>query len=163
MRISIRRRLGRIRFSLVVRTVLNVQAVTSRLDDGNHIIMWDFDDVPLNVVEVTLMTAQSRHTLPAIHISRSNDAGGYHAYCLARVSWLRSLEVVAGTQCIDPEYVSMAAWRKRWTLRLSDKGQGVPTFVETLSSEWPEEVEQRELTSWTDYEIWTGPKAVRPA
>lgn len=159
MKISTRGRIGRIRYSFVVRTVKNIQAITSRLEDGNHIIMWDFDGVPMATVLFYLGKIQESYLLPPIHISSSSNTGGYHAYCLYRCTWLESLHIVSGTKGIDPEYVSMAAWRKRWTLRLSDKGQGVPTYHDTLPSQIEETVAPVELTSWVDYEVWSGLKA----
>lgn len=159
MKFSSRGRIGHIRFSFVIRTVQNVQGITSSLGDGKHIIMWDFDKLPITAVVSYLAAAQNEFALPPIHIAQASTGDSFHAYCLCKASWLFSLHIVSGTKGIDPNYVSMAAWRQRWTLRLSDKGGGVPKWVCTLDSQWPEEATPADLKSWVDYEIWTGPKA----
>lgn len=158
MKFSKKGRVGRIRFSLVIRTVKNVQGVTSLLDDGQHILMWDFDGQSIKDVERNLWAIQVFYELPDIHISQSSDNGGLHAYCLHRTPWLESLHIVAGTRGVDPDYVSLAAWRKKWTLRLSDKGQGAPTFLKSLPSLYPVTATVEELKSWVDYEVWAGMK-----
>lgn len=155
MRISVKRRIGRFKVSFVVGTITPVSGVNSQLHDGKHVLMWDFDSTDLAEVRQWLMQVQARYGLPAIHVSQSSIGGGYHAYSLTRLEWLESIHIVSGTKGIDPRYVSMCAMRGHWTLRLSDKGNGVPTFVGTLPSGHQENVTPQELTSWVNYEVWS--------
>lgn len=155
MRLFLRKRIGKYKFSLSIGQVTDVKGVNSTLTNGGHVIMWDFDEPDYSKVERWLWGAQAFNGLPAIHVSQSHPGGGYHAYCLRRTNWMESIKIVAGTEGVDPGYISMCAMRGHWTLRLTDKGQGVPKFVATLPSGWPETVEPWELTSWVDYEVWS--------
>ena len=155
MRIAIRGRIKRLKFSLVVGTITSVKGVNSALADGNHIIMWEFDETDYETVWHWLWAAQAFHSLPHIYVSRSHPGGGYHAYCFTRVSWVKSIEIVASTQGVDPGYISMCAMRGHWTLRLTDKGQGQPEHLGILHSDHPQNVEAAELLSYVDYEVWT--------
>lgn len=154
MRFEFRKRIGKHRFSLIIGKITDVHGVNSTLEDDNHILMWDFDEAKLNLVKHALTLIKIKHKLPPIHISNSSEGGGYHAYCLARLPWLASLSIVAETPMVDPNYVAMCAYRRHWTLRLSDKGAGVPAFIETLPSGFPEQVKRTELLSWVNYESW---------
>lgn len=155
MRISIRQRIGRVKFSLVVGTITQVQGINSTLKEDGHIVMWEFDETDLFLVRVWLRESQWRHHLPPIYVSQSHPGGGYHAYCMVRLPWLKTVEIVAGTEGVDSGYVSMCAMRGHWTLRLTDKGQGAPEWVETLDSPYAEAVSPRNLESWVNYEVWS--------
>lgn len=155
MRFSIQRRIGRMKFSLVIGLVTRVQGVNSTLANGKHIIMWDFDEPNLSHIKLCLYHTQRTYHLPAIYIAQSHPGGGYHAYCMARLDWMKTIEIVAGTEGVDPNYVSMCAMRGHWTLRLTDKGEGLPQHVETLLSNWPDDVGPSEFKSWVDYEVWS--------
>ncbi len=162
MRVNIRRRIGRTKISLMIGTVTDVRGINSNLHGGGHILMWDFDEPDLAKVSHWLWTAQAFYGLPAVHISQSSEGGGYHAYCLKRVEWLQSVNIVSGTEGIDPRYVSMCCMRGHWTLRRTDKGGGTPRYVKTLPSGWPEEVQPWELVSWVDYEVWSLTRKLEP-
>lgn len=155
MRISIRKRIGRLKFSLVVGTITQVQGVNSTLENGGHIIMWEFDETDFYKVRDWLLRAKALWKLPAIYLSQSHPDGGYHAYCLARLEWLQTVAVVADTPGVDPGYVSMCAMRGHWTLRLTDKGRGRPEFICKLESEYPDDVTPSDLKSWVNYEVWS--------
>lgn len=155
MRIAIHGRIKRLKFSLVVGMITPVKGVNSALADGNHIIMWEFDETHYETMRRWLWAAQAFHSLPPIHVSRSHPGGGYHAYCFKRVSWVKSIEIVASTFGVDPGYISMCAMRGHWTLRLTDKGQGQPEYLASLDSSHPANVKAEELLSYVDYEVWT--------
>lgn len=160
MRFTIRQNIGRLKVSLMVGMVTKVRGINSELTDGNHIIMWEFDEPDERLVRQMLWAAQALHGLPAIHISQSHLGGGYHAYCLVRKTWIETIAIVASTRLVDPRYISMCAMRGHWTLRLTDKGEGRPRFIGTLPSGWPENVEIGELKSWVDYEVWTNKRVL---
>jgi len=162
MSLVLKREFQGFKFSLVVGRVIHVQGINSTLPDGNHIIMWDFDNPDIEPSRHILRNLQSTYRLPAIHLSRSHPGGGFHAYCLKKMSWLDSLHIVAGTHGVDPEYVRLCAMRAHWTLRLSDKGKGLPVFVETIPSGWPEDVRPDELTSYVDYQVWASSHILVP-
>ena len=155
MRMIIRFRIRRYKASLIIGKVTDVKGVNSTLANGQHILMWEFDITDYEAVKSALKWAQGIHDLPQIHVSQSHPGGGFHAYCLARTAWIDSIAIIAGTNYIDPGYVSMCAMRGHWTLRLTDKGQGAPEFLETLPAERAEDVLSNELKSWVQYEVWS--------
>ena len=154
MRLSIRKRIGKMRFSLVVGGITDVIGVNSNIGEDSHIIMWEFDDPDLTKIKQELWATQVFHSLPSIHISESHPGGGYHAYCLHQCTWMQSLHIVSGTRFVDPRFVTMCAMRNHWTLRQTSKGQGAPRFIETLESEIPETAKMEDLGSWVQYEVW---------
>ena len=59
-------RIGSWKFTFTFAQVTDVIGVNSKLKDGNHILMWDFDDYPLKDVEYILKIKQQDHCLPNI-------------------------------------------------------------------------------------------------
>ena len=154
MRLGARVKLWGVRISLVIGRTRDVIGVNSTIGENSHIIMWEFDDPDLTKIKQELWATQVFHSLPSIHISESHPGGGYHAYCLYKVSWMQSLHIVSGTRFVDPRFVTMCAMRNHWTLRQTSKGQGAPRFIETLESEIPETAKMEDLGSWVQYEVW---------
>lgn len=132
MRLNWKFRIKRFQASVVVGLVTKVQGINSNLKDGSHIIMWEFDETDLGKVKAALFAVQVFHNLPKIHIAQSHPGGGYHAYCFKRMSFVESLHIVSGTELVDPNYITMCAMRRHWTLRLTDKGQGQPEYITYL-------------------------------
>ena len=155
MRFSIRRRIGRVKFSLVIGTITQVQGINSTLKDGGHILMWEFDEPNFYQIQGALLQAKSDYSLPSIYIAQSHPGGGFHAYSMVRMPWLNTVSIVSGTKHVDPGYVSMCAMRGHWTLRLSDKGQGAPQHICRLESVIADDVGPHELASFVNYEVWS--------
>lgn len=126
MRLNKKFRIGRFQVSLMAGLVTKVTGVNSNLKDGQHIIMWEFDETDLDQVKCALFAAQVFHQLPEIQIARSHPDGGFHAYCFKAMSFIETLHIVSGTALVDPHYITLCAMRQHWTLRLTDKGQGQP-------------------------------------
>ena len=154
MRFLFRNRLGPWRVTLSVGRVTDVRGINSELKDGRHTIMWEFDETDWNVVQNTLLSVQKYHGLPNIYVARSHPGGGYHAYCLLAVPWIRSIHIVSGTILVDPGYINMCAMRGHWTLRLTDKGMGAPEHWVTLVSFVKETAAIEDLKSYVKYEAF---------
>lgn len=146
--------LGRLKISLAIGLVTKVQGVNSNLRNGQHMLMWEFDVTDFPKVRQWLWATQVFYGLPSIHIVRSHPGGGFHAYCWTSLNWIETINVVSGTYGVDPGYISMCAMRGHWTLRLTDKGQGAPDFLETLPGAYPDTSSPADLTSWVKYETW---------
>lgn len=140
------------RLTFTIAPVSNVIGVNSLLPDGKHIIMWDFDDIPLNVIEVALAWVQYDHDLPNIYILTTGAKDHYIAYCFERCTWRQSIEIVASTLYVDPSFFRFGVYRKKWTLRVSPKESRKPKLVLTLTSPKPETASISELNSWVKYE-----------
>lgn len=154
MRYLFRNRIGPWRVVLSIGKVTSVQGINSELKSGWHIIMWEFDETSWEKVRSALLIAQTNFGLPGIYTVRSHPGGGFHAYCLLSVPWIRSVHIVSGTALVDPGYISMAARRGHWTLRLTDKGQGAPEHWTTLPSWVAETADMLDLKSYVHYEAY---------
>jgi len=146
--------LFRYRVSLYISQVTSVTGINSDLVGGGHVIMWEFDDTDQAPVIAALRSTQARFHLPEIILLRSHPNGGYHAYCFKRTPWVRSIHIVSGTNGVDPGYISMCAMRQHWTLRTSDKGQGLPKFHMLLDSKQPTDCSYRDFKDAVRYETW---------
>jgi hypothetical protein len=145
-------RIAHWRFTFTLAPVTNVTGVNSNLQDGNHIIMWDFDDVELSLVEATLKWTQRHWELPNIYIFNTGTKDHYIAYCFERCKWWKSMAIVAQTNFVDPNFFKYGVYREHWTLRVTPKEGRKPLLVKTLYSPIPESASISDLNSWVNYE-----------
>jgi len=89
-----------IRITLTIAPVTKVIGVNSKLPDGKHILMWDFDDTTLLNVVFALGLVQRRYKLPDIYIFESSPKH-YIAYCFKRMNWRKAVEIIAATPGVD--------------------------------------------------------------
>jgi len=150
--------LGRWRFTFSFAPVTKVVGVNSRLPDGRHILMWDFDDVPYQIVRDSLITVQQRYLLPNIYVLQTNNRN-YIAYCFRALLWRQAVEVIAATPEYDWNYFKYGIYRGQFTLRVTPKCGREPKLVEVLRSPQKEDVTVDDLKSWVEYETlpdnWT--------
>jgi hypothetical protein len=140
------------RFTFTFAPVTNVEGVNSTLPEGDHIVMWDFDDVPIALVTNTLCLIQMAYGLPNIYILCTGTKDHYIAYCFKAMPWRCSVQVVASTDYVDPNFFKYGVYREHWTLRVSPKEGRRPHIVSTIYSDIPEDCSINELNSWTNYE-----------
>jgi hypothetical protein len=148
-------RIGNWKFTFTFAQVTDVIGVNSTLPDGNHILMWDFDNVPLSHVETALKTKQQTEGLPNIYILNTGKPNNYIAYCFKACSWRNAYGIVASTPFVDWNFIKYAAVRGHFTLRVSPKNGRKPRLVKVLKSRVPETASIRELRSWVKYETLT--------
>tara|TARA_Y100000310_G_scaffold320836_1_gene377687 strand:+ start:147 stop:617 length:471 start_codon:yes stop_codon:yes gene_type:complete len=130
-----------------------VDGVNSETRDGQHVLMWDFDNTDYFKVAAVLRLAQDFYDLPPIYILESSP-GGYHAYCFASQAFPQALAVVGLTPGIDKVFLAISTLRGYFTLRMSDKKGGILKLAGVLDSDIPEEVDPvRDMVSFTKY--WT--------
>ena len=125
-----------------------------RVSGGScHILMWDFDKLPLESVEDALKIIQVRYFLSDIHILETNKEEHNHiAYCFTRTEWQRAIEIIAATYGIDFQFLRLSVYRGWFTLRVGAKKSGTPHLVKRLEGYCLADVEPSELTSWVEYE-----------
>ena len=131
-----------------------VLGANSTLENGKHILMWEFDHVEAHEVTAALLAVQMAYNLPNIHVLTSSEHQGFHAYCLAQETFPQSVAIVASTPLVDWDWVRMCVNRGHWTLRLTDKGNGAPETIMVLHSNEPDEVAPTQITSGVLYEAW---------
>ena len=147
-----RLKIGHYRLTLTWARVRKVTGVNSTLEDGNHILMWDFDDVPIDKVADALRTVQARYWLPETHLLRTKEPDNYIAYCFERLDWKRAVEIVAQTEHVDWQFFRFGVYRGHFTLRVTPKGDRHIKKVDTLEGYCLPSVKPTELKSWVKYE-----------
>jgi hypothetical protein len=108
-----------LRLSLDVKKVEIVRGVNSNIDPQTHFLMWDFDNVPLDVVKLGLMHTQDLFQLPDITIMKTKEEG-YHAYCFKACSFVEARTIIAATSNVDKHFLMAGIGREYFTLRFSD-------------------------------------------
>lgn len=136
------------RFTWTFAPVTDVIGVNSTLPEGDHITMWDFDDVPFDIVYDSLLEVQCLNQLPNIYILNTGKADHYIAYCFKAVPWQKSVQIVAETMGVDHNFFKYGVYREHWTLRVTPKEGRKPKLVKILWSKIPEDCSIDELSSW---------------
>jgi len=145
-------RIGHWRFSFAAVRITDVAGVNSVLPDGKHILMWDFDDIPLNKVIAALWTTAITYSLPPIYILSSGKPNHYMAYCFKRVDWQKAIEIIAATPHVCQTFLRFGVWRKKWTLRITPKdGRNIKLIAKLPGLSKPD-VSIKELDSFVKYE-----------
>lgn len=151
-------RFGKWRLTLTLAPVIDVVGVDSKLEDGNHILMWDFDEVPLGEVLHVLTSIQHIFHLPHIWILKTTKPSSYIAYCFKRFEWSIARAIIGITPYICENFYKWGVFRKRFTLRVTKKKGKRPRIIAILASSIPEDVDIHELRSWVQYETLETPK-----
>jgi len=128
-----------------------VKGVNSKINKDTHFLMWDFDDIPLALVQLSLEQVQRTFSLPTISILSTGKENGYHAYCFKACSFLLARTILAHTANIDTKYFGIGCMRGYFTLRYSDiKGRNFEPICSLLSSV-PADITYREVNHFVEY------------
>lgn len=128
-----------------------VQGVNSRIDPETHFLMWDFDNVPLAIVEASLKEIQDYYELPEITIISTGKADSYHAYCFKACSFLKARTILASTPYVDTKFVALGFMRGYFTLRYSDVEGREFRHVTVLPSIIPADINYDEVNCFVNY------------
>jgi hypothetical protein len=148
----LRFKLGRWRITLSFAPVTKVIGVNSKLPDGNHILMWDFDDKSIFEIILGLQIVQYLFNLPKIYVLNTGKPRHFIAYCFYKVPWELCKAIVAITPFVCPNFYKYGVYRDKFTLRVSPKNGRKPKLVAILNSKEPETATIKELRSWVKYE-----------
>ncbi len=129
----------------------NAIGINSKLKDGKHILMWDFDTVALGDVTESLFFIQEEFFLPNIYVLSTGAAYHYHAYCMHRVSFLDAAHIISITEHVDENFFRIGCCRGYWTLRISDRKGRKIERVDTLKSRRKESVSKYDMVSFCMY------------
>lgn len=133
---------------------VQVLGINSQLSEGESVLFWEFDELPLDRVRDIMKGVQYEHLLPQIFLLQASTETSWHAVCLSAHPWLQALSIVAATEGVDPDYVRLAAHREHFTLRLTDKGNGAPVVREVLGSVMPETATLDDFIQGVRYGAW---------
>lgn len=128
-----------------------IEGVYSLLDNDNHFLMWDFDDMPLEHVTNSLLRIQGIFHLPLIDILETKKGEGYHAYCQYAVTFQKACAILAATEGIDMRYYTAGVMRHKWTLRIGEKSGREIKPVFRLESYVSETVKIEDIKSFCTY------------
>jgi len=145
-------RIGRWRITFTFAPVTNVLGVNSNLPDGNHVLMWDFDDTDLNTVVETLIRVQRIYDLPNIYVLSTKGGENFIAYCFKRTPWRKAVEILAFTKNVDWNFIKYSVYRGHFTLRVGAKCGRIPQLAWIIMSNVEEDCSIREMRSWVRYE-----------
>ena len=148
----IKLRLGHWRFTFSFAPVVDVIGVNSKLPDGNHILMWDFDGVQFENVYNELWTTQMFFKLPNIYILNTGAPDHYIAYCFKRTPWHDAVHIISTSPSIDWSWFKWGMYRDHFTLRVTPKCNRNIKLAEVLRSIVPEDCSVYTLQSWVKYE-----------
>jgi hypothetical protein len=141
-----------IRMTFTIAKVAKVIGVNSNLEDGRHILMWDFDDVSLNKVEDVLKEVQFHYQLSDIFVVETKSDTNFIAYCFTALDWRKSVEIIASTPRVDYQFLRFGVYRGHWTLRVTPKNGRKPKFVARLLGLMKPTCSPKDLKSWVKYE-----------
>jgi hypothetical protein len=144
----------RIAFSIV--KVEKCIGVTSLTKDERHILMWDFDEVPLVLVEQALREVQWRERLPNVFILETSK-DSYVAYCFKKFNFDEALRIVCSTKHVDSAFTLMSLKRSKFTLRIGPKtNKPHPHLVKVLESPFPQDATLADLKAFVRYQTKYG-------
>jgi len=154
-------RLGNWKITLTLAQTTTTTGINSNLRDGNHILLWDFDDKKLEDVREALLMVQRTYRLPQIRIMNSGKPKNWMASCLMRLSWRKAVEIVTYTPLVDWGFIRFGVFRQHFTQRVFPKQGRKITLAEVLPSNVPESVSLSEVNNWVHYETLVDEEQVK--
>jgi len=145
-------RIGKWRFTFSAAPVVDVVGVNSKLPDGNHILMWDFDDMKLEDIISWLRPIQWFCKLPRIFILNTGRPNSYIAYCFKRMNFISACSIIAMTPGVCKNFFKYGVYRGHFTLRVTPKEYRKIKLAAIMKSGYKEDAVIKELQSWTKYE-----------
>lgn len=145
-------RIGSLRVGLSIARVTNVEGVNSLLDNGKHVLMWDFDNTTLPEVNHALYRVQLRYKLSSIFIFETKPETNYIAYCFTALPFLEACSIISATHGVDNYFFRFGVYRGKFTLRVSPKNDRHIKYAMILPSELPSNCWMQDLKRFVKYE-----------
>jgi hypothetical protein len=117
--VSVKFNIRSIRFILRIDKIARPIGVTSKLRDGRHILMWDFDNEQPYTIKLNLLNIQLKHGLSHIYILQSSPGDNYIAYCFNAYTFQEAFKIVNSTPGVDFNFLRFSMMREYFTLRIS--------------------------------------------
>lgn len=108
--------------------------VNSLLQNGNHVLMWDFDGAPQQDISKALWSISTEFVLPPIRLLQSSDEQHYHAWCFHQVTYGNMFRILAATPYVDKTWLKIGAVREFWTLRITEKNGQSPRYIGAIKT-----------------------------
>ena len=131
------------RITFTFAPVTNVMGVNSNLSEGDHILMWDFDETNLDNVVKSLHQVQFKYDLPNIYVLETKEGENFIAYCFKRVTLRTAVEIIASTRGVDWNFLKYGVYRGHFTLRVGEKCgvylNSKPQYSQNVQMRYPSE------------------------
>jgi len=147
--------IGRFKFIFSFATTAKVVGVNSKLRDGRHFLMWDFDSCDLNTVIGALDYVQEKYSLPDIYVFETKKDENYIAMCPKKLPFIRVIHILSDTPMLDFQFFKYGIMRGHFTLRISMKEGRPIRLVRILRSDRKHEITIKDVQSFTAYETLT--------
>ena len=148
----IKLKLGSFRLNFSITAITKTWGVNSLLENGKHILMWDFDDEKLGDVVAGLRQIQLRYGLPEVRIMQTTEKN-FHAYCFKQVDFRKAVEIIAATSGVDWGFFLFGCLRQKFTLRVGEKaGRRKPRLVALLGGLEEVDASIKDLRRWVKYD-----------
>ena len=98
-----------------------------------HILLWDFDNTKLTVINKSLRYIQTWYKLSTIYII-SSSPNRYHAYCFSTRTFKEVINILSATPEIDIKFLRLGMVRGYYTLRISPRKNDNFKIVSKLKS-----------------------------
>jgi len=128
-----------------------VAGYNSTLRNGDHILMWDFDDLPLEDVVVEIGQIIQYFRLPCAEIFDTGKSNHWHVVIRKRVPWWLARHIVAAAEHVDKSFFLYGIWRNYFTLRFSAKNGRQPRLVMVVPGCTEPDVSWDEICSFDEY------------
>lgn len=135
---------------VILRKYHRVLGVSSKLPDGRHILMWDFDGISRQEVMTSLLLVQSYYRLPEIRVVETRDSH-FHGFCFEPYHFDQAMVILHTTPGIDETYWKMGVLRGYWTLRFYPRKPEPFRLIARLPGRGPGSIDPRDITNFTIY------------
>lgn len=128
------------------------EGLNSRLADGNHILMWDFDGYGYDIVCDGLIFCQRIYKLSNMYLFGSSPPDHFLCLCLSRRPWIGAVHIITSISIIDSQWLRGGVARQYFTIRIGKKNGHFPIPLKVFKSKVREDVKIEELTFYDRYE-----------
>lgn len=115
------------------RTEIRKGLCSKNFDTDKHMLLWDFDEVPLQYIMADLQSIQYKYGLPDVYVLESSE-NHYHAYCFVSMNFKTIIQILSYSIFIDENYFRLGVARGYYTLRYSPKGDRNIRLISILKS-----------------------------
>jgi hypothetical protein len=137
--------------------VLGINSRIGKRENDKHILLWDFDNVYLYVVEDRLKYVQEKYNLSNIYIIADNEKNSYKALCFTQQTFWEMIGILYNTQFIDQSFYRWTVRKGQATMRISKKkGRMDINVIDCIYSKNRIQPEIPEVLNFVKYETSIG-------
>lgn len=111
----------------------NEFCISSKCEDGLHILFWDFDNIEQYYAERSLSQVQNFHKLGDIYLIKSRN--GFNAICLDKFWINEAYNILFFTRWNDFNHIRIGFISDSWALKLSPDKQIIKRVIKTENGE----------------------------